>query len=695
MNRTEARKKAEALVKQMTVEEAASQLRYDAPGIDRLGVPAYNWWNEALHGVARAGVATSFPQAIGLAATFDAPLLRRLGDIAATEGRAKYNAAVRQDDRNIYKGLTFWSPNINIFRDPRWGRGQETYGEDPFLTAQMGKNYVRGLQGEGDTMKAAACAKHFAVHSGPEGLRHTFDVQPTKKDLHETYLAAFRELVEAGVEAIMGAYNRLNGEPCCGSHELMVDILRDKWGFEGHYVSDCGAISDFHQFHKITETPEESAALALKMGCDVNCGGTYQFIMRAYDMGLVTEADIRRCAVRAFTCRYLLGIMEGSEYDDIPYSVVECKEHRDAAHQAALESCVLLKNDGMLPLNTEKIKTLAVIGPNANSRRALVGNYWGTSSRYITVAEGLQDALGEDVQVLFSEGSHLFNDRLEIGPDDDRVSEAVTVAEHADAVVLVVGLDETLEGEEGDAYNAAYSGDRPDLFLPRTQRNLVSKVLAVGKPTVIVLMAGSAMDLEDACDKVNAILVSWYPGARGGKAIAELLLGKESPSGKLPLTFYRNEQLDEMPAFDDYALKGRTYRYFEGTPRYPFGFGLSYGDCHVVKAKVQKEENKTRVTCTVKNDGGVGTREVVQIYCQNEGSRFAPTNPRLCGFARVFVPAGKEVHCVIDIDNSRFLVYNDEGEQIEDGKTVLYAGMGQPNEQTENMTGHGSVRVAL
>ncbi|MBE5776055.1 MAG: glycoside hydrolase family 3 protein [Clostridiales bacterium] len=695
MNRLEARKKAEELVGKMTVEEAASQLRYDAPGIERLGVPAYNWWNEALHGVARAGVATSFPQAIGLAATFDGGLVRRLGDVASTEGRAKYNESARQDDRNIYKGLTFWSPNINIFRDPRWGRGQETYGEDPFLTAQMGKNYVRGLQGDGETMKAAACAKHFAVHSGPEGLRHSFDVHPTKKDMYETYLPAFKELVDEGVEAIMGAYNRTNGEPCCGSKELMVDLLRGKWGFEGHFVSDCGAISDFHQFHKVTETPEESAALALKMGCDVNCGGTYQYILRALDMGLIEEEDIRRAAVHAFTCRYMLGIMEGSEYDDIPYSKVECKEHVATAHEAALKSCVLLKNDGILPLDTEKIKTLAVIGPNANSRLALVGNYWGTSSRYVTVVEGLQDALGDDVKVLFSEGSHLFKDRIELGPNDDRVSEAVTVANHADAVVLVVGLDETLEGEEGDAYNASYSGDKPDLYLPRTQRNLVKKVLDVGKPTVVVLMAGSSMDLESAHEKANAILVGWYPGARGGKAIAELLLGKKSPSGKLPLTFYRNEQLSSMPAFEDYGMKGRTYRYFEDKPLYPFGFGLTYGDCYVTDVKAEKLDGKVKVTCKVKNDGACDTQDVVQIYCQNEGSANAPVHPRLCGFERVCVKAGGEAECVIEIEDRRFLVINEEGEAVSEGNVVLYAGMGQPNEQTRELTGHGSLKVEL
>ena len=472
MTREQARARAEALVDRMTVEEAASQLCYDAPAIERLGVPAYNWWNEALHGVARAGVATSFPQAIGIAATFDPALVRALGDIAATEGRAKYNAAAAHGDRDIYKGLTFWSPNVNIFRDPRWGRGHETYGEDPTLTAELGVEYVKGLQGEGDVMKSAACAKHFAVHSGPESLRHEFDAVAGPKDLNETYLPAFERLVkEAKVEAVMGAYNRTNGEVCCGSKTLIKDTLRGKWGFEGHYVSDCWAIADFHMFHHVTDTPEESAALALENGCDVNCGVTYQYMLKAYEQGKVTEDQIRLAAERLFTTRYMLGIMEGSEFDSIAFDKVECAEHLKKAHEAAIKSCVLLKNDGLLPLNKDALKTIGVVGPNANSRVALMGNYHGTSSRYITILEGIQDAMGDDVRVLASEGSHLFRDKVEnLGMDDDRISEAVIVAENSDAVVLCVGLDETLEGEQGDTGNSDASGDKKDLLLPAAQR---------------------------------------------------------------------------------------------------------------------------------------------------------------------------------------------------------------------------------
>ena len=697
MNREQARQKATALVSQMTVEEAASQLRYDAPAIDRLGVPAYNWWNEALHGVARAGTATMWPQAIGVAATFDPALVQELGDVAATEGRAKYNAATRHGDRDIYKGLTFWSPNINIFRDPRWGRGHETYGEDPFLTAELGKAYVRGLQGDGDTMKAAACAKHFAVHSGPEGLRHSFNATASPKDMEETYLPAFEALVkDAKVEAVMGAYNRTNGEPCCGSQALMVELLRGKWGFEGHFTSDCWAIRDFHEHHMVTATPEESAALALKMGCDVNCGNTYIYMMKAYEQGLVTEEDIRTAAIHLFTTRYLLGIMEGSEFDSIPYSVVECPEHLAKAHQASLESCVLLKNDGLLPLEAKKLKTLAVIGPNADSRRALIGNYYGTSSRYVTVLEGLQDALGEDVRVLYSEGCHLFKDvtRGQV-MKDNLISEAVTVTEEADAAVVVVGLDETLEGEQGDTGNSDASGDKRDLLLPASQRRLLDAVLKVGKPTVIVLMAGSAIDLGDAADKADAVLLGWYPGARGGRAVAELLLGKKSPSGKLPVTFYRNSQLDEMPAFTDYAMQGRTYRYFPGEPLYPFGYGLTYGDVAVTAAEAEQAGDVIRIRATAHNASGVPTDEVVQVYCQNEGSDNAPRNPRLVGFRRIHCPANADVDVDIAVPAAALRVVDEAGNRVEEGQCVFFVGVGQPDSRTQALTGHASVRVAL
>ena len=694
MERKIAYEKAKALVARMTLEEKASQLRYDAPAIPRLGIPAYNWWNEALHGVARAGVATSFPQAIGMAAMFDDELLGRLADVAATEGRAKYNALSQEGDRDIYKGLTFWSPNINIFRDPRWGRGHETYGEDPYLTSRLGMAYVRGLQGDGEVMKTAACAKHLAVHSGPESLRHHFNAIATRKDMEETYLPAFEAcIVDAKVESVMGAYNRTNGEPCCGSKDLLVDTVRGRWGFEGHIVSDCWAIRDFHEGHMVTRTPAQSAALAMEMGCDLNCGNTYLHMLSAYEQGLITEEQITRSAERLFTTRYLLGILgEGSEFDSIPYEVVECEEHLALAQEAARKSCVLLKNDGLLPLDPETVGTVGVIGPNANSRIALIGNYHGTASRYITVLEGIQDAIAGKGRVLYSEGCHLYKSRLEhLAVEDDRIAEAVTVAKHSNVVVLALGLDETLEGEEGDTGNSSASGDKYDLRLPESQRLLLDKVLAVGKPTIVLLMAGSSIDLSTAQDKANAILLTWYPGAGGGKAVADLLFGKASPSGKLPVTFYKNRALDEMPEFTDYSMKNRTYRYYTGNPLYSFGYGLTYGDVTVTGVTATREA----ATVTLENRGRA-TEDVVQLYIKDNASPDAPTNPILCGFRRVFLEAGESTQVTVAIDPKALTVVTAEGKRIPgSGSWTLYAGMGQPDARTAELTGKHCAIVEL
>ena len=702
-NRSEARKraaqKAKELVSKMTVEERASQLRYDAPAIERLNIPTYNWWNEALHGVARAGVATSFPQAIGMGATFDVDLLKKAGDVAATEGRAKYNAYSGEDDRDIYKGLTFWSPNVNIFRDPRWGRGHETYGEDPYLTSRLGVAYVQGLQGEGDTLKSAACAKHFAVHSGPEAVRHEFDAKATKKDMTETYLPAFKACVqEAGVEAVMGAYNRTNGEPCCGSKTLMQDILRGQWGFEGHYVSDCWAIRDFHEHHMVTHSAEESAAMALKAGCDINCGVTYLHLLKALQDGLVTEEEITVAAERAFTTRYLLGLIDGSEYDDIPYETVECEEHLKVAEQMTRESLVLLKNNGVLPLSTAAGQTIGVIGPNANSRAALVGNYHGTSSRYITVLEGIQDKVGHNGRVLYSEGAHLFKDRVEgLAWKNDRISEAVTVAKHSDVVVLCVGLDETLEGEEGDTGNSYASGDKTDLQLPQSQRDLMDAVLATGKPVIVCLMAGSAIDLSVAQDKADAVMQLWYPGARGGKTVADVLFGEYSPSGKLPVTFYRT--LEELPAFEDYSMSGRTYRYMKNEALYPFGYGLSYGDVAVEAADIagkQPDKREVVLQVQVKNRGNVATDDVIQVYVKDMESPYAVPNHSLCAFERVSLGAGESKTVTITVSGDAFRAVDDDGEFVQDScKYELFVGTGQPDRRTAELTGKESMKVEV
>ena len=694
MTREQAREKATALVSQMTLREKASQLRFDSPAIERLGIPAYNWWNEALHGVARGGTATSFPQAIGLAATFDDALVEKLGDVAATEGRAKFNQFTKKGDRDIYHGLSFWSPNINIFRDPRWGRGHETYGEDPYLTSRMGQAYVRGLQGHGEHLKSAACAKHFAVHSGPESLRHQFNAIASQKDLEETYLPAFEDLVkEAEVEAVMGAYNRTNGEPCCGSKTLLRDTLRGKWQFQGHIVSDCWAIRDFHTGHHVTKTSAESAALALKMGCDLNCGNSYQCLMSAYDQELITEEDITEAAVHLFTTRYLLGIMDGesSEYDAIPYSAVECDAHLKLAHEAALKSCVLLKNNGLLPLKAEG--TIGVIGPNANSRSALIGNYYGTSSRYVTVLEGIQERMEGHGRVLYSEGSHLYKDRIEhLALTDDRIAEAVIVAEHSDVVILALGYDEHIEGEEPDEGNFKGSGDKNDLFLPAPQCTLLNAVLAVGKPTIVLLMAGSSVDVSVAQEKADAILLTWYPGARGGRAVAELLFGDASSSGKLPVTFYRNEALDEMPAFTDYSMKDRTYRYYTGAPLYPFGYGLSYADMTLSALSADRKN----ACITVSNRSDFAADEVVELYIRDNESPDAPVNPILCGFARVHLDPGAEKLLTIPIQPRAFSVVTETGERVGgSGSWTLYAGFGQPDARTEELTGRKCLSVLI
>ena len=672
MDRKIARAKAEALVAQMTLEEKAGQLRYDAPAIERLGVPAYGWWNEALHGVARAGTATMFPQAIGMAASFDEALLEKIGDIIATEGRALYNGYSSHGVRSHnYKGLTFWTPNINIFRDPRWGRGHETYGEDPYLTSRMGVAIVKGLQGNGEIMKSAACAKHFAVHSGPENLRHEFDAVVSQKDLYETYLPAFEALVkEAKVESIMGAYNRINGEAACATH-MIQDVVRDDWGFEGHVVSDCWAIRDFHENHMVTSTPEESAALAVNAGCDLNCGVTYLHMLKAYEEGLVSEEAITESCVRLFTTRYLLGLLDGCEYDNIPYHVVECKEHLAVSKEMATKSMVLLKNDGILPLDLNKYKTIGVIGPNADSRIALWGNYFGTSSENVTLLQGIKEAVGDQARVLYAQGSGIGSKReAYLNRVHNHMSEAEIVADNSDVIILCMGLDYNYEGEQGDTGNSDAAGDKLDLQLPELQRQLQELVAKSGKPVIYCMLTGSAMDLSYARDHFNAIFQVWYPGAEGGRAFADLLLGKVSPSGKLPITLY--ETVEELPEFTDYSMKGRTYRYMEQKAQYPFGFGLTYGDVVVTNAVY---ENGV-VRATVTNKGAMDTEDVVQVYIKGVDSPNATLNPTLCAFKRVFVAAGETKELELTIENNAFTVVNDAGERVVEAKTFqLYIGM--------------------
>ena len=702
MNRETAIQKATALVEQMTVEEMASQLRFDAPAVERLGIPAYNWWNEGLHGVARCGTATVFPQAIGLGATFDEELLGEVADAIATEARAKYNQAVQDGDRDIYKGITLWSPNVNLFRDPRWGRGHETYGEDPYLISRLGVRFIRGLQGDGEHMKTAACAKHYAVHSGPEALRHHFDAVVSQKELWETYLPAFEACVKEGqVEAVMGAYNRTNGEPCCAHSYLMDEVLRGKWGFQGHYVSDCWAVRDFHENHKVTASPEESVTLALSKGCDLNCGCTYQRILDAYRAGMLPLEQIKRSAIRLFTTRFLLGMFEETEYDQIPYEVVECQAHLALSERAARESVVLLKNSGILPLNKAQLKTIGVIGPNANSRAALVGNYHGTASRYITVLEGIQDYVGDDVRVLYSQGCHLFKDREEpLAQPDDRLSEAKAVARHSDLVILCLGLDESLEGEEGDTGNAYASGDKRDLALPESQQRLLQTVVETGVPFVLCMMAGSAMDLNLASESAAAILQTFYPGARGGKAIAEILFGAAAPSGKLPITLYRS--VEDLPEFTDYHMAGRTYRFLKAQPLYPFGYGLNYGDAQVTAAQADAAsyqtlaQQGTTLMVQLENRSQRPAEEVLQVYVRVLGSENEVPHPKLAAFRRVTLAPGARETVSVPVDAAAFSTVDDTGARVFDGAgAALYVGFGQPDDRTLALTGKPSVEITI
>ena len=690
----ECTRKAEELVSQMTIEEAASQLNFIAAAIPRLDVPEYNWWNEALHGVARAGTATSFPQAIAMAAAFDPQLLKHVAETIANEARAKYNSNSSGDDRGRYKGLTFWSPNINIFRDPRWGRGHETYGEDPYLTSRLGVAFVKGLQGDSETLKTAACAKHFAVHSGPEALRHEFDAICSTRDLFETYLPAFEACVrEAEVEAVMGAYNRTLGEPCCASQLLLVDILRGRWEFDGHIVSDCWALLDIHEHHKVTKTIGESAALALKAGCDLNCGSVYNYLMKAFAQGLVTEEDIRKSAVRLMAARYRLGILgEGCEFDDIPFDVIDCPEHRALSVKVAAESCVLLKNDGLLPLNKDSLKRVAIIGPNADSRIALKGNYYGNAASYVTIADGVRDYLGEDVRIHYSEGCKLSDSWL-VEPPAELFVEAAATAMACDVTILVLGLDESIEGEEAHNENVQFVGDKSDICLPEQQQRLLKTIIDTGKPIILILMAGSSTDLREAHDapNVSAILNAWYPGALGGYAVVRLLFGDISPCGKLPVTFYNST--DDLPDFTNYSMENRTYRYFTGDVLYPFGYGLTYGDVFITDASF--DAVRSVVTVTAVNKSKAVTKDVIQAYIISE-SEYAPKNPRLCAFYKTEFQANETKVIELDIPDDAFTVVNDEGERISGGpRYELYIGTGQPDKRTEELSGRSSICIEV
>ena len=695
------RERAKDLVAQMTVDECTTQMIYEAKKIDRLGIKAYNWWNEALHGAARSGMSTVFPQAIGMAASFDPELVGRMAAVAATEGRAKYNTFQKYKDYGIYKGLTFWSPNVNIFRDPRWGRGQETYGEDPYLSGKLGAAFVRNLQGDDPRyMKAAACAKHFAVHSGPEDLRHEFDAVTSLQDLEETYLPAFQDLVDAGVEGFMGAYNRTNGEPCCGSRTLMVDILRGRWKFDGYFTSDCWAIADFHLHHMVTSTPTESVALALKNGCDLNCGNTYVYLMAAYQEGKITEEEIRTSCERLMETRFKLGMFdEKTPFDDIDYNAIDTEESRALNEEAARKTLVLLKNNGVLPLQKDRLRNVAVIGPNANSIVPLNGNYHGTANQYHTVLESIRRALPDGVRLNYSRGSHLYEYKLEDpGFAGDCLAEVKAQTDLADVVILVVGLDETIEGEEITG-KEGFTGDRSDLLLPKCQQDLIATVTARGTPVVLVNMSGGAVDFGEG-NRADAIIQAWYPGALGGKAVSDLIFGEYSPSGRLPVTFYRND--NTLPDFQDYSMDNRTYKFFKERPLYPFGFGLSYTTFAYSGMQTDQETfapgEDVTVKVKVKNTGGVASDEIAECYLRDEEASVRVPIHKLCGMQRITLLPGEEKTVAFTVDSRQFAVVNEAGERVfEPGAFTVFAGGCQPEPYSEELSGSraASVRITM
>ena len=649
--------RASDLVLLMTLEEKISQLGDGAPAIPRLNIQEYHWWNECLHGVARAGTATVFPQAIGMAASFDTNTMREVADIISDEARAKHHEAQRNKNYNIYNGLTFWSPNINIFRDPRWGRGHETYGEDPYLTGQMGMQFVKGLQGNDPKyFKVIATAKHFAVHNGPEPNRHSFNVLPSKRDLWETYLPAFKDLiVDAKVYSVMGAYNRVDGESASASWMLLSDILRKQWGFEGYVVSDCGAINDIFDSHKIVNTQEEAAALGIRRGCDLNCGSVYQrALKKAVSQGLIGIKEIDLSVYRLMLARMKLGMFDPTElvpYAQIPFELNNSRAHDDMALKMAHKSMTLLKNNGILPLNKNLIKKIAVIGPNADNINALRGNYYGSASNPVTIINGIKAKAGTEIEVVYHKGVSLVTSQNK----DSLVlsKEVLKDIETADVALFVGGLDATWEGEESNemrAHNGEdgfLGGDRTKIELPEVQLNALKAMTKTGTPVVFVLLAGSAVSFNGLEQELEGLLAAWYPGQRGGDAVADVLFGEYNPAGRLPVTFYSST--DELAGFEDYNMragKGFTYRYYNGEALYPFGHGMSYtkfkySDMTIDKTNIVKSD-EILVSVKVKNSGVFDGEEVVQLYIKDvESTTWMPLK-QLREFKRISLKKGEQ-----------------------------------------------------
>lgn len=680
--------RAKDLISRLTLEEKVGLMNHPALGIPRLNIPAYNYWSEALHGVARNGRATVFPQAIGMAATWDKELIRKVATAISDEGRAKYHAALKRNGyTDQYQGLTFWSPNVNIFRDPRWGRGQETWGEDPFLTGEMASEYVLGLQGDDPRyLKAAACAKHYAVHSGPEKDRHTFNAVITKRELYDTYLPAFKKLVtEAKVESVMGAYNRTLGELCCASPLLIEDILRGKWNFQGHFVSDCMALSDFHLNHKVTKDAAESAALALKHGCDLGCDHVFNEIPEAIARGLITEADVDRALERTLGTRFKLGMFDPDEevpFASISTDVVASDAHRQLAYKAAVESVVLLKNkNNVLPIKPST-KKVFVTGPTAASIEVLLGNYYGFNEKMTTLLEGIVGRIPEGMGLEYTSGAPLKH------PREIKETWAPQMAQSADFTIVCAGFNSFLEGEEGESLLSAQNGDRENITLPQSQIDYIKELSIHGARIILVLTGGSPIALGEVEDMVEAILFVWYPGMEGGRAVADVLFGDVSPSGKLPLTFPKS--LDQLPAFDDYSMDERTYRYMTAEPLYPFGFGLSYNHFKYSKLQLDKTDlplgDSLQVSLTLTNSSGSDSAEVVQYYLSDlHASTVVPLH-HLIGFERVNLKAGESKKLTFTITPEMMSFFNDDGKlTLEPGEFRLEVGGCSPGKRGQDL----------
>jgi beta-glucosidase len=674
------------LVGRMTLEEKISQMMNTAPGIDRLQIPAYDWWNECLHGVGRAGLATVFPQAIGLGATWDEDLIYRVSSTISDEARAKHNEFVRNGSRKRYQGLTFWTPNINIFRDPRWGRGQETYGEDPFLTGKIGVQFIKGLQGSDPKyFKTIATVKHFAVHSGPEPERHSFDAVTDERDFRETYLPQFEMGIKEGkAYSVMCAYNRYNGETCCGSSALLNGILRTEWGFDGYVVSDCGAIADIYRGHKIVSTAEEASALAVSSGTDLECSNVYRSLKDAVAKNLITQEAIDVALKRLFVARFRLGMFdppEMVEYSKIPYSILDCEKNRALARETALKSIVLLKNNkNILPLS-KKIGTIAVIGPNSDQTFVLLGNYNGTPSDPVTPLRGIREKLAGVSEVLYAQGCSWASGMTSEKSDEEMKAEAIAAAKKANIVIMCMGITPKLEGEEMKVNVEGFNGgDRTRIDLPDVQQQLIKEIYSLGKPVVLVLLNGSALAINWEKENIPAIVETWYGGQAAGQALADVLFGDYNPGGRLPVTFYKS--VDDLPSFSDYKMENRTYRYFKGEALYHFGYGLSYTTFRYNNFKIGKTYSigdTIRVSVDVKNSGKIAGDEVVQLYISNLSSTVPVPIRTLKGFRRIHLLPGEVRTVSFSLVPDSFSVIDEKNVRvIKPGRFELTVGGGQP-----------------